>query len=323
MKEKDADIMYKEIKLSIIVPIYLVEKELPRCIESLVNQSYQNIEIILVNDGSPDNCKEICEKYARDDERIYVINKKNGGLSDARNMGISMATGDYFLLVDADDYIDLDTCQNFVDVVKIDWPDIVVGDYVQEYGGKHIVHKHVGVSAEKVYNACEYMIRALEMNQLQMEACFNLYNRSFWIKNGFEYKCGIYHEDMQLTPKVFLKAEKVKYMRNSFYHYVVREGSIMQQSKKEKHYIDTMQIYKEWDNMIATIDEKRLRYLFNCFLTRCFVHTCAELRISNPDYTVVSKKKLIKYAAGIKEKIKVLIFLSNSRIYYFIYHMHK
>ena len=96
----------KREKISIIVPIYNVEKYLERCVDSLVNQTYENIEIILVDDGSPDYCPQLCDEYAKKDSRIVVIHKKNGGLSDARNYGLCKASGEYILYVDSDDYIE-------------------------------------------------------------------------------------------------------------------------------------------------------------------------------------------------------------------------
>ena len=91
--------------ISVIIPVYKVEKYLSKCVESIINQTYKNLEIILVNDGSPDNCGEICDEYAKKDSRIKVIHKENGGLSDARNAGIEIASGQYIAFVDSDDYI--------------------------------------------------------------------------------------------------------------------------------------------------------------------------------------------------------------------------
>ena len=94
-------------KISIIMPAYKVEDTIARCIQSIINQTYSNLEIILVEDGSPDRCPEICDEYMRNDARIKVIHQKNGGLSKARNVGLSNATGDWILFVDSDDYIDV------------------------------------------------------------------------------------------------------------------------------------------------------------------------------------------------------------------------
>ena len=119
-------------KISIIVPVYKVEKELDRCVQSLLKQTYKNLEIILVDDGSPDHCPILCDQYALEDERIRVIHKKNGGLSDARNAGLNLATGEYVLYVDSDDYIELDTCERFIKAAGNQKIDIVVGNAVME-----------------------------------------------------------------------------------------------------------------------------------------------------------------------------------------------
>ena len=94
--------------ISVIVPIYNVEKYLDRCVDSIINQTYKNLEIILVDDGSPDNCPQMCDDYAKKDSRIKVVHKENGGLSDARNVGMEVATGEYVSFIDSDDYISLD-----------------------------------------------------------------------------------------------------------------------------------------------------------------------------------------------------------------------
>ena len=110
--------------ISIVVPIYKVEKYLPKCIDSIINQTYKNLEIILVDDGSPDRCGEICDEYAKTDRRIKVIHKENGGVSDARNVGIDIANGEYLGFVDSDDYLEHDFCEKMhmkLKEEKVDW----------------------------------------------------------------------------------------------------------------------------------------------------------------------------------------------------------
>ena len=122
--------------ISVIVPIYKVEQYLDQCVESIRVQTYKNLEIILVDDGSPDKCPELCEQYALKDERIIVVHKKNGGLSDARNYGINVSTGNYIIFVDGDDYIEKNMIQRLYDALQNSKADIVVGgiNYVDEYG---------------------------------------------------------------------------------------------------------------------------------------------------------------------------------------------
>ena len=117
--------------ISIIIPVYNVEKYLSECIESVINQTYKNLEIILVNDGSTDSCPQICEEYAAKDNRIKVIHKKNGGLSDARNIGLKQATGALISFVDSDDLLSLDFCQRLLDALIESDADIVECDFVK------------------------------------------------------------------------------------------------------------------------------------------------------------------------------------------------
>ena len=111
-------------KVSVVVPIYNVEKYLPKCIETIQTQSYENLEIILVNDGSTDSCLKICEKYKKDDERIIIVNKKNGGLSDARNYGIEKATGKWITFIDSDDYVEKDYIETLINLSNSDDYDV-------------------------------------------------------------------------------------------------------------------------------------------------------------------------------------------------------
>ena len=123
-----------ESLISIIVPVYKVENYLERCLISIIRQSYQNLEIILVDDGSPDDCPLLCDAWAEKDKRIRVIHKANGGLSDARNVGIDASHGDYLMFVDSDDYISLEMCQKLMNTAIIEDADIVSCNLYWTYG---------------------------------------------------------------------------------------------------------------------------------------------------------------------------------------------
>lgn len=126
-----------EEKISVIVPIYKVEDYLHRCVESIINQAYTNLEIILVDDGSPDNCPKICDEYAEKDSRIKVIHKENGGLSDARNTGLLVATGEYISFIDSDDYIDINMYKSIITYMEEHDLDIA------ECGIKHVYNNKI------------------------------------------------------------------------------------------------------------------------------------------------------------------------------------
>jgi len=309
------------MKISIIVPVYKVENVLPRCVESLINQTYKNIEIILVDDGSPDNCPIICDEYAKKDKRIQVIHRENGGLSEARNSGLASVSGQYILFVDSDDYIELDTCEKFIDALKDDMPDIVVGDYIEERENKAIPHVHKEIETEKLYSAESYLQKAIDNEEMRIEAWLNLYKTSFWKGNGFLFRKNILHEDMQLMPQVFLSAKQIQYVNHPFYHYIIREGSIMNQNNREKRYQNVMEIYSEWKVLIDRIKNETLKATFSCFLAKCFMCSCAQLKVKKPDYSIISKKYLLKYSKNKKELLKAILFIVSPRIYYIVYQM--
>lgn len=123
----------EEILVSLIVPIYNVEKYIQRCVESLISLTYQHIEIILVDDGSPDQCPMICDKYEDMDNRIKVIHKENGGLSDARNAGLEASTGDYIMFIDSDDYVEANLIERAMSEVEINKPDVVILGYYSDF----------------------------------------------------------------------------------------------------------------------------------------------------------------------------------------------
>lgn len=232
-------------KISIIVPVYKVEQYLGRCVDSLINQTYRNIEIILVDDGSPDQCPALCDNYARQDDRVVVIHKKNGGLSDARNCGLMKASGKFILYVDSDDYIELDSCERLIDGMKENI-DLVVGSYKEVRNQKMVYKRHSNLSSNKIYSAKEYVISAIKCDEWYAPAWLNLYRKSFLIKNNLYYKVGFYFEDIEMLPRLFLANPRVTYVDYPFYNYVIRENSIMTSRSTIEKTQMSLDIYENW-----------------------------------------------------------------------------
>ena len=208
--------------ISIIVPIYKVENYLIRCIESIVCQTYENIEIILVDDGSPDKCPMICDEWAKKDERIKVIHKKNGGLSDARNAGIVIAQGEFLLFVDSDDYIEKDLCESCMNVMDEDI-DIVAFNYRRVYDTYDENKKECGVF-EKFSNL-EGFKRYINRTPFTHMAWDKLYRKCVF--EDVRYPVDRLAEDMATTYKTFRNANKVGYLDRVLYNYFIRSDSIM------------------------------------------------------------------------------------------------
>lgn len=296
----------KENKISIVVPIYKVENELERCVKSLINQTYCNIEIILVDDGSPDNCPQLCDYYATQDSRIKVIHKKNGGLSDARNAGLDVATGDYILFVDSDDYIDLGACQNFSNAIEKD-VDIIVGEY-KEVTTQEKICGHSNLVEDKIYTAKEYVIKSIQANEWYAPAWLNLYRTDFLKDNNLYYKKGILFEDHQMLPRLFLTAKTVKYLHFPFYYYVIRENSIMTSQKSEKQKEMSLIIYSEWLEEFKMVEDKDYQRFLYGALVRYYLANCRSRKITKWEIPGFDFHFALKYALNTKDKLKCVLF---------------
>lgn len=221
-------------KVSVIVPIYNVEKYLERCLKSIINQTYKNLEIILVNDGSPDNSLVICEKYKKQDNRIIILNKKNGGLSSARNEGLKIATGDYISFVDSDDYIEKDMYEILVQNLIENNADISVGgvkDITENIDGSMKITKDT-FQGERIIETLS-PIDAMKKYLLgSWSAWDKIYKRE--IHENLYFPEGEINEDEGIALEVLSRAKRVVYDNKSFYNYIKRENSITTSSFNEK-----------------------------------------------------------------------------------------
>ena len=209
-------------KISVIVPVYNVEKYLDKCLESIVHQTYRNLEIILVDDGSSDNCPAMCDEWAGKDKRIKVIHKENGGLSSARNAGLDFATGEYIVFVDSDDWLDTDAVEKLLRAAVENRADIVAsGFYFENESGTSSIQDLRVSSFEN-----EDIAFALLTDEIRPEVCSKLYSARLIGKLRFDESMK-YAEDLPFNFNVMLKAKKLFCMAVSCYHYYQRNaGSI-------------------------------------------------------------------------------------------------
>ena len=301
-------------KISIIVPVYKVEQYLERCVNSLINQTYKNIEIILVDDGSPDQCPQMCDDYASEDSRIKVIHKKNGGLSDARNAGLRIATGEYVMYVDSDDYIELDSCEKLIKNA-VDNVDVVVGAYKEIRPTGVSFQQHTNLNENKIYTAKEYVVHSIEKNEWYAPAWLNLYRRAFLIDNDLYYKVGYYFEDIEMLPRLFLANPNVRYIDYPFYNYVIREDSIMTSSVTEEKINMTIDIYSEWMECFSTVNDKELQTYLRGILVKYYMTTVRKMHIMGWKINELDFKFAWKYALNGREKIKILLFEFFPRVF--------
>lgn len=219
--------------ISVIVPVYKVEPYLRRCVDSILDQTYSDFELILVDDGSPDNCPDICDDYARQDSRVKVIHKENGGLSDARNAGLRIAAGAYVSFVDSDDFIRKDMYEVMLAELICADADFIKSDFCTFSDVSQIdlnpTEYHV-----QVYSPLEALRDFMETpytNQKHMKStvCDGLYKRELFVTGGavsLEFPVGKINEDTYTFPELIFRSNRIAHINEAFYFYYIREGGI-------------------------------------------------------------------------------------------------
>lgn len=209
--------------ISVIIPVYKVEKYLEKCIESIIKQTYTNLQIILVDDGSPDNCGKICDEYAKKDSRIEVIHKINGGLSDARNVGINRANGRYIGFVDSDDYIKEDMYEKLINLIKEYNADVSICNLYDVFDGKKYVrNKDNGIHE---YSRIDILKEILLDKNIQSYAWNKLYKKELF--DEIKYPIGKKYEDIGTTFYLFEKCNKIVVTSEPEYYYLKRADSLV------------------------------------------------------------------------------------------------
>lgn len=209
-------------KISVIVPVYKVEKYLHRCVDSILNQTFTDLEIILVDDGSPDDCGKICDEYAQKDPRIRVIHKKNGGLSDARNVGIDASRGKYIGFVDSDDYIEKDMYEYLYSIITKEFADVAMCDLFHCFAGKEIP-RH-GCNYYEVTDSVNAIYCVLEGTIASISVVNKLFQKDLF--DHLRFRIGKTAEDAFIMVDLLAKAHRVVITNCQKYFYFHREDSI-------------------------------------------------------------------------------------------------
>lgn len=244
----------KKALISVIVPVYNMEQYLDRCMESVLQQTYSGLEIILVDDGSTDLSPAKCDEYAKRDSRIKVIHKTNGGLSDARNAGLKLATGDYIGYVDSDDWIEPDMYACMYQACIDHGAQLAVCRYFVEHSAKNLSkaagdrHSSLDASGEVVSFSRDELLKSY----ISGDNGYVIYN-SVWSKlfhrdlvAGMVFPKGRNSEDILYTTRAFCRTERAVYLDRCFYHYVLdREGSIMNVERGERMFRDEIPFWHE------------------------------------------------------------------------------
>ena len=228
----EQQIMTDNEMISVIIPVYNVEKYLDKCIRSVVKQTYKNLEIILVDDGSPDQCGALCDKWAEKDERIRVIHKANGGLSDARNAGLDVASGVYIGFVDSDDYIHPEMYQRLYEKIKKYNGDMAVCGFYWVDEQSDTVNRTAKITAEGIVEKKDAIKNICFMNTF-IVVWNKLYKKELFFNLRFQY--GKFAEDLFIMPNLYNKCKRIISVFGYYYYYVETRNSICRREKTIWH----------------------------------------------------------------------------------------
>ena len=300
-----------EKKISIIVPIYNVEKYLNKCVESIVNQTYKNLEIILVDDGSVDNCPAICDMWAKKDSRVKVIHKQNGGLSDARNFGLDIMQGEYVAFVDSDDYVEKDYIEKLYSAIIQNNADLAVCDYNTVDETYNILDKSKQDLKEKVYNAENKFDYLFCETGIQYIVAWNkLYNIEIF--KSLRYVKNKIHEDEYIIYDVINHCKNIVTIRDRLYNYLIRANSITGSKQPNIRMLDAVDAFKyrlsKLNNNSKYFSLVLNQYFYSFVLTYNKVKSNKELRKIVIERYNEEYRKYSKFLKAFKNKLKYFLF---------------
>lgn len=309
------------IKVSIIIPVYKAEKNISRCIDSILKQSYENLEVILIDDGSPDDSGKICDKYSEIDKRIKVIHKKNGGVSSARNAGLKIATGDYIGFVDADDYIEADMYSHLIDLIQKSNADLVICGYFIEYltgviKESNIIDKHLLNTEETL----DFVLTNLNMGSIWNK----IYKREIiYDKNVIFDESITIGEDLLFLCMAISNCNRVVYDFSPKYHYLMNIESAMNSDFKinrlsviKAHLLISNMIKDKYPNLVKKVKNRLVSSCINLVIQIVSMEKSKDEIINEPIFYIKKGlKDYIKSKSTIKMKLYAILISIHPKIF--------
>lgn len=308
-------------KVSVIIPVYNAEKYLVKCLNNIVAQSLEDIEIIIIDDGSTDNSLNIIKKYCSKYENIKYKSKTNEGQAIARNIGISMATGEFITFVDSDDYIDKEMLEKMYNNAIENNSDIVVCDYVEEYERKKIYKKSLYVLDEDLKKSFIVSVAG---------PCSKIIKTEIFKRNNLKFLENNIYEDLAVIPVLAIYAKKITYCEEPLYHYVIRKNSTMQQQSYSEKLESIFNVMQELTSKFKNTTYKEeleflyINHLLYAGIGRFIKYSNTEKHIEKIRKTIKSKypkwqqNKYYKQT-GVIYKLTCRIFYNNNKLLLKIY----
>lgn len=328
--------MMKQNKISVIVPVFRVEKYLSKCVDSILGQTYKNLEVILVDDGSDDSCPQICDEYGQKDCRVKVIHRKNGGLSAARNTGIEAAEGDVIALVDSDDYIGKYMFEQLLNAMESNGADISMCDYKYVHendnpSDKDEKHEDVSVMTLDGIQAQYYMYDTYRNRTTFTVAWNKLYKKKLF--DGITYPEGRIYEDEARTHALLYRAERIAYVQAPYYYYLQRDDSIVGSSISTKKlqlidaYVDRLTFYRQKSESMLWQKEVTHSMHMYCYLHKMLKQAGVNDNIKDQPQTKFFVKELKYYKKvgniNFRLAIEILLFVHFYGLYFSIWNKKK
>ena len=308
--------------LTVVIPVYNVEKYLNRCIESILLQEWKNYDILLVDDGSTDRSPQICDDYVKAYDFISVIHKENGGLSEARNTGISQAKGEYVYFPDSDDWIEPDTFIALAEALESQDFDIISFNREFVKGEEYAIISEPEVT--QVFGGKDAFVQMLKHSYITGFANDKIYRKSLFIDNNILFPSRKYYEDLGTNYKLFLSTQKVYATNQKYYHYLIDNPDSITQSWNEKKFRDMFGFYKEIfysDFVRSQLNQEEL-HLSQLYYVNGLTHILASL------YKAKLHKNYSDIASEVKQELEKNKMTCSevksmpNRIKYLLYRLH-
>ena len=290
-------------KISVIVPVYNVEKYIHRCVDSILNQTFTDYELILVDDGSPDNCGKICDEYAEKDSRIHVIHKENGGLSDARNAGIDWAfknsNCEWITFIDSDDWVHpryLEALYTGVEKYACLISSMQLTKVKSEEDSIYYVNQRINISVESMED-----VYTLFGKQVACYVPGRLYRKTLW--NDVRFPKGKKWEDVSTTYKILLKVEQIAFVHNDFYYYFFNNSGITCSEWSPSHF-EEFKAYKQQLKDHRIKERKSI-----CKRLKKQYIWCLQINLDNARKAQISSLKKVYLIYCLRQKLRIALFL--------------
>ena len=303
-------------KFSLIIPAYNVEKYIKKCLDSVLNQTYNNYEIIIINDGSTDNTSKILESY-KSNKKIKIINKENKGLSNARNTGVSNAKGDYILFIDSDDFIEKELLEILNKTIK---DEDLVRFQIKILDETNKIIKEYKEETFNNLNGIEAFNKLSKYNLVELAVCY-AYKKDTFLKNNYKFEEKTYHEDFGLIPYIIISSKKVTSINYIGYNYLQRKNSIMNNTDYETEIKKSNDVLKHYKNLIKWSQniEGDLT-IYKSFIANSVI--LKSLNLKEKDYkNYIKKLKEYKVYDNLltnnkENKIKKILIKISPKLYY-------